>query len=499
MAIDPARQNVRGAAQDFTGVRAEFGLPSDYPTSALVEAEQAVSAGWTGWGGWPDREDATDLPLVTIDPPGAKDLDQAMLLRRRPRGGFRLDYAIADVAHFVRPGGALDTEARRRGQTLFLPDEAVPLHPALLSQDAASLLPDQVRPAVLWTVDCDADGEPTFVYVRRAIVRSVAQYDFDTVRCELLHGIPHPSFAALPEFGRLRREHAVNRGAVELQLPEQQVVADEDGGWRLVLRSRVDVEAWNAELSLLTGMSAAQLMLEAGIGVLRTLPEADTDTMVSLRERARTLGIAWPEDVSATEMLAELDPIRPEALAFHVDATRLLRGAGYSVLDTDGGVIARTTGHAGLGAAYTHVTAPLRRLVDRFAAEVCLAVCAETEVPEWVRAALPNLPALMASSDALAARVERTCLAQVGSWMLADRIGEVFPAVVLHAEARNGSGEVFVADPPVLAKCVGDNLPEGERISVRLIDADPVRRKVMFAPYSPDEMPPAGAGGISRQ
>ncbi|HWE90660.1 MAG TPA: RNB domain-containing ribonuclease [Pseudonocardiaceae bacterium] len=480
MGVEVAR-----GVRDFAGLRAEFGLPADYPTAALVEAEQAVSAEWG------DREDATELPLVTIDPPGAKDLDQAMLVRRRPRGGFRLDYAIADAGHFVRPGGALDTEARRRGQTLFLPDGAVPLHPALLAQDAASLLPEEVRPAVLWTVDCDADGEPENVRVRRAVVRSVEQFDFDTVRGLLAAGAPHPSFAALPEFGRLRREHAVNRGAVELQLPEQQVVADGDGGWRLVLRSRVDVEAWNAELSLLTGMAAASLMLSAGIGVLRTLPEADTDTMASLRRRAHALGIDWPAEVSATRMLADLDPAQPEALAFHVDATRLLRGAGYSVLDAGGGVVAATTGHAGLGAAYTHVTAPLRRLVDRFAAEVCLAVGADAEVPEWVRAALPELPGLMATSDSLATRVERSCVAQVESWLLADRIGEVFPAVVLHAEARGG--EIFVADPPVLAKCVGGSLPEGERISVRLVDADPVRRKVTFVP----EMPPAVAGGIS--
>ncbi|HEY0804139.1 MAG TPA: RNB domain-containing ribonuclease, partial [Pseudonocardiaceae bacterium] len=76
-----ARPTVRHGNADFSGIRAEFGLPADYPTAALVEAEQAVS------GSLGDREDATDLPMVTVDPPGAKDLDQAMLLRRRPRGG----------------------------------------------------------------------------------------------------------------------------------------------------------------------------------------------------------------------------------------------------------------------------------------------------------------------------------------------------------------------------------------------------------------------------
>jgi exoribonuclease R len=470
----PAGYRAAHGVQDFSGIRAEFGLPTDYPTSALVETEQSVSRA-PG-----PRADATDLPLVTIDPPGAKDLDQALLLTRRDHGGYRLDYAIADVGHFVRPGGALDAESRRRGQTLYLPDALVPLHPPLLSEDAASLLPGEVRPAVLWTIDCDSHGLTEHVHVRRAVVRSVAQFDYDTVRDRLVAGTPHPSYALLPAFGRLRRELALHRGAVELQLPEQQAVPDDDGGWKLVLRSRVDVEAWNAELSLLTGMAAARMMLAAGIGVLRTLPDPEPEAMDSLRRRAGVLGIDWPASMTAARVLAGLDPRRPEALAFHVDATRLLRGAGYTVLDDATGLRAATTTHAGLGGPYAHVTAPIRRLVDRFGTEVCLAVAAGTDVPDWVRAALPELPGLMAASDLVASRVERACLSQVEAWVLADRVGATFPAVVLHAEAHGG--EVFVADPPVVSKCVGDELPEGERIEVRLVEADAQRRKVTFAP-----------------
>ncbi|HEX3780863.1 MAG TPA: RNB domain-containing ribonuclease [Pseudonocardiaceae bacterium] len=474
MAAQPRSEAIRSdrsGGEDFSAIRAEFALPADYPTAALVEAEQALSVDLG------PREDATDLPLVTIDPPGAKDLDQALLVLRHG-DGYRLHYAIADVGHFVVSGGALDTEARRRGQTLYLPDEVVPLHPALLSEGAASLLPGEVRPSVLWTIDCDAGGEAQAVRVRRAIVRSVAQFDYDTVRQELAAGAGHPSFALLPEFGRLRRELAVGRGAVELQLPEQRAVADGQGGWRLQLRSRVDVEAWNAELSLLTGMCAAQLMLRAGIGVLRTLPDPEPEAMDSLRRRARALGVDWPVGETAARVLAGLDPRRPEALAFHVDATRLLRGAGYTVVDTATGSLPNTIVHAGLGAPYAHVTAPLRRLVDRFAAEVCLAIAAGDEVPDWARQALPELPGLMASSDLLASRVERTCLAQVEAWVLADQVGQVFPAVVLHAEARGG--EVFVPQPPVVARCVGDSLPEGQQIQVRLVEADAGRRKVGF-------------------
>ncbi|MFI0463638.1 RNB domain-containing ribonuclease [Saccharopolyspora sp. 5N102] len=456
---------------DFSAIRAELALPVDYPTAALAEVEQTVAQQVpTG-----ARVDATDLPLVTVDPPGAKDLDQAVLVQRR-RGGYRIHYAIADVAAFVAPGGALDVEARRRGQTLYLPDGNIPLHPTRLSEDAASLLPDQVRAAVLWTIDMDSDGLPVRVDVRRALVRSVAQLDYDGVQRSLRLGVPHPSIELLPEVGRLRREQAVLRGAIELGLPEQQVESDGGGGWRLVLRPRLVVEAWNAEISLLTGMCAAEMMLEAGIGVLRTVPDPEPETVAGLRRSATRLGVHWPVDTPPAAALAGLDPIRPEALAVHVAATRLLRGAGYTAFGD--GAPAKAN-HAGIGASYAHVTAPLRRLVDRYSAEVCLAVASDREVPEWVHEALTGLPSAMGSSDRVAGQVERACIAQAQAWSLASRVGEEFAATVLRVP--NGTaGEVFVADPPVIARCSGTGLGEGQQVRVRLVEADPVRRDVAF-------------------
>ncbi|ALG06789.1 RNB domain-containing ribonuclease [Kibdelosporangium phytohabitans] len=460
-----------GAALDFAGVRAEFDLPTQFPPAALAEAELAVTDRDHLVGA---REDATGLPLVTIDPPGSKDLDQALYVEQRP-DGFRLHYAIADLGTFVQPGGALDVEVRQRGQTIYLPDGNVPLHPPILSEGAASLLPGQVRPSALWTIDLDKDGEPTNIRVRRALVKSIAQFDYDSVQATIDAGNPHPSVAALPALGRLRREHAVRRGAVELQLPEQEVVTNGNGRWTLTLRPRNNVDAWNAEMSLLTGMSAASLMVQAGIGVLRTLPEPDEGAVEWLRRSARSLGIEWPRTDTVSVMLAGLDPRSPESLALYMDATRLLRGAGYTAFD---GSLPELTTHAGLGAAYAHVTAPLRRLVDRFGAEICLAVSADQPVPDWVRASLPELPKLMGSSDSLASKVDRACLDQAEAWVLAGRAGHEFDAVVLRAEAN--SAEVFLTDPPVIAKCAGEGLSEGGRIRVRLLAADTVKRKVSF-------------------
>jgi exoribonuclease R len=456
------------AELDFQGIRTEFGLPQEFPAAALAEAERAVSRA-SG-----DREDATDIPLVTIDPPGAKDLDQALCVLRTPTG-FRVHYAIADLGTFVTPGGPIDTEVRRRGQTLYLPDGNVPLHPTVLSEGAASLLPTVVRPAVLWTFDCGPDSEPVSVRVRRAMVRSQAQFDYESVQASFDAGTPHPSVDALAEFGQLRRQRAQERGAVELQLPEQEIAPNGDGQWKLLIRPRVQVDQWNAEISLLTGMSAAKIMLDARVGILRTLPDADTEAVDALRRSAHSLGVPWPDGASPGRMLAGLDPSRPESLALFVDATRLLRGAGYTAFS---GSLPEVTTHAGLAAPYTHVTAPLRRLVDRFATEVCLAVTAGEDVPEWLRTALPLLPSFMGTSDTLASKVERACLDQVEAWVLADRVGQDFDAVVLRA--GESEADVFVAEPPVMGKCQGSELREGERIRARLVEADPENRRVAF-------------------
>jgi exoribonuclease R len=416
------------AVPDFEAVRAEFGLPDAFPPEVLAAAERAAAE---RPGAGRDRVDATDVELVTIDPPGAKDLDQALGVGRR-RGGFRVHYAIADLGAVVEPGGPVDAEVRRRGQTVYLPDGSVPLHPPVLSEGIASLLPDGERAAVLWTFDLDESGEPVATDVRRAVVRSRARLDYAGVQADVDAGRLHPALAALPELGPLRRAQAVRRGAIELEMPEQEVVPDGNGGWTVQVRRRLDVETWNAEISLLTGMAAARMMLDAGVGVLRTLPAPDPDALAALRRAVTELGFSWPQGASAAEVLAGLPTAEPAALAVRRAATALLRGARYAAFDASAEQPPpNDPGHAGIGAPYSHVTAPLRRLVDRFSTELCLALAAGEEPPEWLRAALPALPEVMAVSDVLAARVDRACLDRTEAALLAGRIGDEFEAVVL--------------------------------------------------------------------
>jgi exoribonuclease R len=468
-------------APDFDAVRAEFGLPGHFPADVLAEAAQAAGA---PPGPGPGRVDATGVDLVTVDPPGSKDLDQALGVARRG-DGFRVHYAIADLGAVVVPEGALDAEVRRRGQTVYLPDGSVPLHPPVLSEGAASLLPDGPRSAVLWRIDLDAGGEPVAVDVRRAVVRSRARLDYAGVQADVDSADParlHPALALLPEVGRLRRALAVQRGAIELELPEQEVVPVPGGGWTVRVRRRADVEAWNAEISLLTGTVAAAMMLDAGTGLLRTLPVPDSDALAAFRRTAAGLGVDWPRHATAAELLAGLPADAPAALALRRAATGLLRGAGYAAFDRATGITAPADpGHGGIGAPYSHVTAPLRRLVDRFATEVCLAVAAGVEVPAWVRAALPALPSLMAASDALAAKVDRACVDRTEAALLAGRIGAEFEVVVLRTGGGDGEpGEVYLADPPVLARCTGP-LTAGGAARVRLVEADPATGRIAFS------------------
>ncbi len=454
-------------APDFAAIRAELDVPEEFPAEVLAEAA-AVAA----HPPLPEL-DATDLPLVTVDPAGSRDLDQAVHLRREGRD-FLVSYAIADVGAVVRPGGALDAEARRRGQTLYTPDRRVPLHPPVLSEDAASLLPGQDRAAALWTIRLDAEGEVRAVDVRRAVVRSRAQLAYPEVQAQADAGTLPGPLALLPELGRLLQQQALARGAVELGTPEQQVEPAPGGGWTLTSRGDLPVEGWNATISLLTGRCAAALMLAGGVGLLRTLPPPAPEAVAALRRIAPALGVDWPDGARPGDVVAALDPARPGHAAFLEEAAGLLRGAAYTPLD---GSPPEQPGHGGVGSPYAHVTAPLRRLVDRFGTEVCLALSAGREPDPEVRAALPELPALMAASDRRTRAVERAVVDATEAHLLRDRVGEVFEAVVV--EAEDSRGTVVLPEPAIRGRCAGA-LTAGTRVRVRLVEADPGRRSVRF-------------------
>ena len=150
------------------------------------------------------------------------DLDQAMHLERRD-GGYRVRYAIADVAAFVRPGGAMDAESHARGQTFYAPDADARLYPKAVSEGGASLLPGEVRPALVWTMDLDETSEGVAVEVRRARVRSRSKLDYAGVQRALDDDTADEALALLPEIGRLRLQRQARVGGVDLPIPDQEV------------------------------------------------------------------------------------------------------------------------------------------------------------------------------------------------------------------------------------------------------------------------------------
>ena len=512
-------------ARALDALRAQYEVPAAFPPEALAEAEAAATA-WAQDG--PARlladgaRDARDLDLVTIDPPGSMDLDQAVLLERltgraesagaatgeatEPAATYRVHYAIASLATFVAPGGALDAELRRRGETVYAPDAATPLHPEVLSHGAASLLEEVERPACLWTIDLDAHGEVVSARVERALVRSRARLTYGQVQAAIdgEDVLPPSAPADLPgllaEIGRLRLEREVARGGISMTTPEQVVevteaaesVGDSEpaevpgpAGYRLAYRVSEPAEQYNAQISLLTGMCAARIMVECGVGILRTLPPARPEDYARLRRVAAALGIDWPAAQPYPELVRDLDHAVPAHAAFMDQAMSLFRGSGYLAFGVGGvGVPADDEAsdteeavHSAIAARYAHVTAPLRRLVDRYGEEVCIAACAGRPVSEWVLQALPELPGVMEQTGKRARAIGRGALNALEALVLREHEGEAFDGVI--TSEHNGRGELVLAEPAVVTevragKGVSDGgLPVGERVRVRLLSADP--------------------------
>jgi exoribonuclease R len=476
-------------ADGLETIRTSLEVPDTFPAEVLAAAERAASEPRL-----PDR-DRTDIELITIDPSGSRDLDQALHITRDGTG-FLVSYAIADVAAFVRAGDPVDLEAHSRGMTLYAPDHRTPLHPPVLSEGAASLLPDQVRPALLWTLRLDARGKLTDAEVGRALVRSRAQLSYVEAQAEIDGVSPRETLALLALVGPWREQREADRGGASLQIPEQEVVHEPAGGgdpgWRLAYRAPLPVEGWNAQISLLTGMAAADMMLYGQVGVLRTMPPADPGALRRLRRTAKALGISWPPDLDYPDFLRSLDSHRPRDAAMLNACTALFRGAGYCTFS--GGVPSEAE-HAALAIEYAHVTAPLRRLADRYAGEVCIAMCEDQPVPDWVLWKLDGLAEEMAAAERRAKKYERAIIDLVEVFLLQARVGEEFTGTVIDVDPERHRGTVMIAEPAVAAKVSGSHLPLGEQVRVRLVSAEFSAGAVAFELA---RRPTPGAGVLTR-
>lgn len=441
----------------FDAVRERLELPQAFPPEVVAAARAAAAAGPRA----AERRDARDVPFVTVDPRGSRDLDQALHLERRG-DGFRIRYAIADVGAWVARGGALDTEAWQRGQTFYAPDRRTPLYPPELSEGAASLLPDGDRPAVVLELDLDADGTRTAFRAYRALVRSRQQLAYEEVGPGVV--------PLLDVVGPLLGERAAERGAIELDAPAQVVVPDGGpAGYRLEWEERLPSEAWNAQISLAANAAVGDELGRRGTGVLRTMPPPRPQALRALRATARALDIRWPRGRPLGALVRTL-PQDARRAAFVVAARRALGGASYRVLQ---GAPTADDEHAAVGGLYAHATAPLRRLADRYLLEELVGDPVDAE-------AFARLAHVMETSDALAARYEHAIVDLVESRLLQGREGEVFDACVLSV---GGPLRIQIASPPIVANLPeGHGLDPGDAVRVRLAQVDVDEGRLQFQP-----------------
>ncbi|NYT40159.1 RNB domain-containing ribonuclease [Sphingomonas sp. R-74633] len=446
-------------AKGLAAIRSQYQVPTSFPQPVLEAAEAAARRLPT------EHVDRTDIPFVTLDPASATDLDQALWVE--PSGSdLLLRYAIADVAWFVEDGDPVDAEAWHRGTTLYLPDGKASLYPPVLSEGAASLLPDGPRPAVLFTVRVGPDGAVKLEGAERALVRSRAKLAYETVTDADLP----------PQFAELARRIAAaeaERGASRVDPPEQEVARRPDGGYALAFRARHASEDQNAALSLAANLAIADVLRAHHTGLFRVMAEPDAGAVARLRNTASALGIAWPEAQSLAVFRTGLDPADPHQAALMLAIRKAGQGASYAPWRGD-----VLPWHAAVAASYVHATAPLRRLADRYVIRATLAIMSGQPVPDVVEQAFERLPKVMGRADALGGQIDRAVIDLAEAVMLDGREGETFAAVVTDVDVRGA--RMQLADLPVVTRIDAPGAAPGTALSVRLVDADPAKRTLRF-------------------
>lgn len=451
--VDRADALVNGLA----AIRAEFQVPAAFPPDVVAAAEAAAQRAPTA------HADRTGMAFVTLDPATSTDLDQAFSIEAAG-ADLLLHYAIADVAWFVDEGGAIDAEAWRRGTTIYLPDGKAPLHPPVLSERAASLLPDGPRPAVMFTVRVAPDGGVKLDAAERVMIRSRAKLAYETVREADLP-------AGFAELARRIQAAEERRGAARVDPPDQEVNAAPGGGYTLEFRPLLASERANAALSLATNLAIADAMQAHATGLFRVMDRPDAAGIARLRQTARAFRIEWPAATPLEAFERTLDPLDPRQAAFMLAIRRAGRGASFTPYRA--GVV---PWHAAMAATYAQATAPLRRLADRYVVQAALAIASGRAVPEFVTAAFERLPKTMARAEATDGRIARAVVDLAEAVMLSARVGENFAAVVTDIDERGA--RIQLVDLPVVARVTAHRVAPGDEIIVRLATVDAVNRSI---------------------
>jgi ribonuclease R len=483
------------------------GIPQVFSQAVLHEAERARPATIE------NREDWREVPLVTIDPVDAKDHDDAVFARVDTDvtnlGGFIIDVAIADVAHYVRPGSALDREALARGNSTYFPDRVVPMLPERISNDLCSLRPGEDRAALAVRMVIGADGRKRSHTFHRVLMRSFARLSYqqaqdaidgrpDGVTEPLLALVLRPLYAAY-EALKLAREE---RGPLDLDLPERKILLKPDGTIdRVVTPQRLDAHRLIEEFMILANVAAAETLERARTPlVYRVHDEPSVEKLHALREFLATLDISLPKAgaLRPEQFNRILDHVRgrdSESLVNEV-VLRSQAQAEYA---------AENYGHFGLNLRrYAHFTSPIRRYADLIVHRALIRALklGSDGLPGDVDvAALAEIGARISATERRSMVAERETADRLIAHFLADRVGATFEGRISGA-TRAG---LFVkldetgADGFIPARTIGDEYFRyhedkraligdrsgethrlGDRVAVRLVEAAPVAGALRF-------------------
>jgi len=407
-------------------------IPHVFPRPLLDEAEHARPAPMSG------RDDWRHLPFVTIDPPDAKDHDDAVHGLPDPdpqnRGGQIVSVAIADVAHYVRPGTALDREAARRGNSVYFPDRVVSMLPERISNDLCSLRPHEDRPALAVRMVIGADGRKRSHTFHRVMIRSAANLSYEQAQFavsgrtdEVTEPIAEPVLAPLYAAYETVRRGRDARSPLDLDVPERKILLTANGLVdRVIVPQRLESHRLIEEFMILANVAAAESCERARVPLIyRAHDEPSPEKLTALREFLATIGIVMPKAGALrpegfNRILAQVKGRDVERLVNEV-VLRSQAQAEYA---------SGNFGHFGLNLRrYAHFTSPIRRYADLVVHRALIRAfkLGGDGLPEDTDArALAEVAANISVTERRAMKAERETADRLIAHFLADRVGAAF-------------------------------------------------------------------------